>query len=111
MCCCPRSCDSNVKHRIKVSSKSIPVLVVRRIDECMNQLLFERSTGNVGPNVFARLHTSQLVTSLCSAPQHRFDGGERGTAVHDGEIDPGHHIWAHQSGINALALERFEGRM
>ncbi|KXJ91131.1 WD40-repeat-containing domain protein [Microdochium bolleyi] len=77
----------------------------------MNRLLFERSTGNVGPNTFARLHTASLVTSLRAAPQHRFDGGERGSAIHDGELSPGDHIWAHQSGVNSLALERFDGRI
>lgn len=77
----------------------------------MNRLLFERSTGNVGPNAFARLHTTGLVNSLRPAPQHRFDGGERGAAVHDGEVSAGNHLWAHQSGVNALAVERFEGRM
>ncbi|KAH7026249.1 WD40-repeat-containing domain protein [Microdochium trichocladiopsis] len=77
----------------------------------MNRLLFERSTGNVGPNAFARLHAASLVTSLWAAPEYRFDGGERGAAVHDGELSPGNHIWAHQSGVNALALERFEGRI
>ncbi|KAK7754857.1 hypothetical protein SLS62_003171 [Diatrype stigma] len=82
----------------------------------MNQLLFERSTGNVGPNVFARLQTTQLVSSFRPAPHFRFDGGERGTAIHDGEAgpvdsSPGSHIWSHQAGVSALALERFEGRI
>lgn len=77
----------------------------------LDRLLFERSTGNVGPNALARLHTTSLVTSLRAAPQYRFDGGERGDAVLDGELSPGDHVWAHQSGVNALALERFDGRM
>ncbi|CAJ2502423.1 Uu.00g098170.m01.CDS01 [Anthostomella pinea] len=80
----------------------------------MNQLLFERSTGNLGPNGFARLQTTQLLRSFRPAPQFRFDGGERGTAVHDGEAGPpgaASSIWAHQSGVNALALERFDGRI
>lgn len=82
----------------------------------MNQLSFERSTGNVGPNVFARLQTTQLLNSFRPAPHFRFDGGERGTAIHDGEaasVNSGHgsHIWSHQAGVSALSLERFEGRM
>ncbi|KAI0016198.1 WD40-repeat-containing domain protein [Xylariomycetidae sp. FL0641] len=80
----------------------------------MNELLFERSTGNVGPNVFARLQTTQLLRSFRPAPGYRFDGGERGTAVHDGEAsssDAPSSMWAHQSGVSALALERFDGRI
>ncbi|KAJ9156089.1 DNA excision repair protein ERCC-8 [Pleurostoma richardsiae] len=82
----------------------------------MNQLLFERATGNIGPNVFAKLETTKLLRSFQPAPQWRFDGGERGSAIGDGESDsPGadrrKDIWAHQSGVNALALERFDGRI
>lgn len=80
----------------------------------MNQLLLDRATGAIGPNVFARLQTSQLLTSFRPAPQYRFDGGERGVAVNDGEAsssDAATSIWAHQAGVSALALERFDGRM
>ena len=83
----------------------------------MNQFLFERSTGNIGPNVFARLQTTQLLNSFRPEPRLRFDGGERGVAIRDGEpgpVDPdskSSHIWAHQAGVSALALERFDGRM
>ncbi|KAI1778072.1 WD40 repeat-like protein [Hypoxylon cercidicola] len=81
----------------------------------MNQLLFERSTGNVGPNIFARLQTTQLLNSFRPAPEFRFDGGERGSAVRDGDSavakDTTSTLWAHQSGVNALALERFDGRI
>ncbi|KAK9415380.1 hypothetical protein SUNI508_10570 [Seiridium unicorne] len=83
----------------------------------MNQLLFERSTGHVGPNVFARLQTTKLLNSFRATPQFRFDGGERGTAIHQDEagatggptLSSG--IWAHQAGVNALAIERFDGRI
>ncbi|KAI0877480.1 WD40-repeat-containing domain protein [Hypoxylon argillaceum] len=80
----------------------------------MNQLLLERATGAVGPNVFARLQTTQLLRSFRPAPQYRFDGGERGIAVNDGEAsssDATSSIWAHQAGVSALALERFDGRI
>ena len=82
----------------------------------MNQFLFERSTGNIGPNVFARLQTTQLLNSFRPEPHFRFDGGERGVAIHDREPGPvdsdtKSHIWAHQAGVSALALERFDGRM
>ncbi|KAI0406481.1 WD40-repeat-containing domain protein [Xylaria palmicola] len=80
----------------------------------MNHLLLERTTGAVGPNTFARLQTTRLLTSFRPAPQYRFDGGERGVAVHDGEAsssDAPASIWAHQAGVSALALERFDGRI
>ena len=82
--------------------------------------MFERATGGLGPNAFAKLETARLLRSFRPAPQFRFDGGEKGAAVDNGEgsSDPAipntHHkkdIWAHQAGVNALALERFDGRM
>ncbi|TLS28057.1 hypothetical protein PpBr36_01700 [Pyricularia pennisetigena] len=84
----------------------------------MNQLLFERSIGNIDQKHFARLHTNKLLYSFQAAPHHRFDGGEQGVAVYDGAaprdgaaIDQRRSIWAHQPGVNALALERFDGRL
>ncbi|KAH8156969.1 hypothetical protein CIB48_g11279 [Xylaria polymorpha] len=58
--------------------------------------------------------TTRLLTSFQPAPQYRFDGGERGVAVHDGEASSAEaatSIWAHQAGVSALALERFDGRI
>lgn len=82
----------------------------------MNQLLFEQACGNIGPNVFARLQTTKLLNSFGPAPEFRFDGGEKGIAVRDDEKgaiapDPASTLWAHQAGVNALALERFDGRI
>ncbi|KAI0394274.1 WD40 repeat-like protein [Xylariaceae sp. FL0594] len=80
----------------------------------MNQLLLERSRGALGPNVFARIQTTQLLRSFHPAPQFRFDGGERGTAINDGETsasDAATSLWAHQAGVGSLALERFDGRI
>ncbi|KAI1459150.1 WD40 repeat-like protein [Annulohypoxylon moriforme] len=82
----------------------------------MNQLLFERSCGNLGPNVFARLQTTKLLNSFRPAPEFRFDGGEKGIAVRNDERgaiapDPTSTLWAHQAGVNALALERFDSRI
>ena len=85
-----------------------------RIVRCMNELLFQRSTGSLGSNVFARLQTAKLLSSFGPAPHFRFDGGERGIAVRDGQldsIDAPSSVWAHQAGVTALALERFDGRM
>ncbi|KAI1800590.1 WD40 repeat-like protein [Daldinia bambusicola] len=82
----------------------------------MNQFLFERSIGSLGPNVFARLQTTQLLHSFRPAPEFRFNGGERGTAIRNDEEgsiapDPTSTLWAHQAGVNALALDRFDGRI
>ncbi|KAK5629082.1 hypothetical protein RRF57_004797 [Xylaria bambusicola] len=73
-----------------------------------------QSTGAVGPGVFARLQTTRLLTLFQSSPQYRFDGGERGVAIHDGEASSSEaatSIWAHQAGASALAIERFDGRI
>lgn len=86
----------------------------------MNQLLFERATGGLGSNAFAKLETTRLVRSFRPAPQFRFDGGEKGAALDSGEssFDPRNastelkkNIWSHQAGVNALALDRFDGRI
>ena len=83
---------------------------------CMNELLFERSTGNLGPYAFARLQTTQLLRSFRPAPHFRFNGGETGVSGNnasddDGSSGPVPSLWAHQAGVNALALERFDGRI
>lgn len=88
----------------------------------MDHSLFERATGALGPNVFARLETTRLMRSFRPAPQFRFDGGHKGTVTDgfggtseayalgvDGPKEQD--VWAHQAGVNALALERFDGRM
>jgi len=77
----------------------------------MNQLLFERSTGNLSPQDFARLQSSQLVHSIQLARRLRFDGGEKeplpsgpsrdGTNTSDTVAK----IWAHQAGVNALSID------
>lgn len=80
----------------------------------MNELLLERSTGNLGPNAFARLQTTQLLRSFRPAPHFRFDGGETGLgggASPSDDDSSAVSLWAHQAGVNALALERFDGRI
>jgi DNA excision repair protein ERCC-8 len=77
----------------------------------MNELLFDRSTGNLRPGSLARLQTSQLIQAVQPAPRLRFDGGEKEIAAEDdGPHDQRQSaespkIWAHQSGVNALALD------
>ena len=86
----------------------------------MNQLLFDRSTGNLDPQAFARLHTSALLHALQLAPKLRFKGGDKeavsnnraGSApIAPPTINHEKKTWAHQAGVNALALEKFNGRM
>ncbi|KAE8448056.1 hypothetical protein EG329_009821 [Mollisiaceae sp. DMI_Dod_QoI] len=78
----------------------------------MNQLLFDRSTGILGPKAFARIQTSHLIHAIQPAPRLRFNGGEK--EVLPLEDDQGSSIppttdetkiWAHQAGANALAID------
>ncbi|KAH8900986.1 WD40 repeat-like protein [Thozetella sp. PMI_491] len=74
----------------------------------MNQLILERAVGSLGPNAFARLESTRLLRSFRPATHLSFDGGERAL---DGDHDGRAHRWAHQAGVSALALERFDGRL
>jgi DNA excision repair protein ERCC-8 len=91
-----------------------------------NLLLFERSLGNLRHDAFAGLQTEKLLKSFRSTFRVRFDGGERVVqpGVRSGSTsrapvtypsaraddDERHSIWAHQAGVMALAVERFDGR-
>lgn len=81
----------------------------------MNQLIFDRSTGNLGPNAFARIQTTQLIHAISPAPKLQFNGGEKppATVTPDAEArdyEP-EKLWAHQTGVNALSIDRFEGKL
>ena len=84
----------------------------------MNKLLFDRSTGSLGPQAFARIQTSQRIHSFQPAPRLRFNGGEKeAVLVDDDESQAAQSsapsvgestepkIWAHQSGVNSLAVD------
>ena len=79
----------------------------------MNQLLFDRSTGSLSPQTFARIHTSQLIPTIQPAPKLRFDGGEKETAPTNAaengasqeSVEEVEKIWAHQAGVNALSID------
>ena len=83
----------------------------------MNQLLFERSTGSLKPKAFARLQSTHLVYDIRQAPSHQFDGGESSgvdleTIGIEANVDNGNvKACAHLAGINALVVDRFEGRL
>ncbi|KAB8294863.1 hypothetical protein EYC80_006824 [Monilinia laxa] len=53
----------------------------------MNQLIFDRSTGNLGPNVFARFQTNQLIHAISPVPKLQFNGGERAPKTVAADID------------------------
>jgi DNA excision repair protein ERCC-8 len=85
----------------------------------MNQLLYDRSSGNLRPQTFARIQTLSLVRAIQLAPRLRFDGGEKEAPLEDDtgsgvepkpELSAETRIWAHQAGVNALALD-IESRM
>ncbi|KAF3353578.1 hypothetical protein VdG1_08245 [Verticillium dahliae VDG1] len=71
----------------------------------MQDRLYARSTGDLTPQALARSTTTELLRSFTHAPQHRFDGetDEQG-------ISRTASIWAHRAGVNALALDKFDGR-
>ena len=87
----------------------------------MNQLLYERSTGNLSPQAFACLQSTRLLHNLQPSPLHHFDGGEREAVIEQRAPGPSssaqeyevqeQRVWAHQAGINALALEHFDRRL
>ncbi|CAK7198517.1 hypothetical protein SEUCBS139899_001178 [Sporothrix eucalyptigena] len=83
----------------------------------MNELLLDRAAGGLGQNAFARRRCTDLLHAFRPAPRLRFDGGEVGTniAVDEGGRSSTHQndrdLWAHQAGVNAMALERFDGRI
>jgi DNA excision repair protein ERCC-8 len=83
----------------------------------MNRLLFDRSTGSLKPNAFARLQSTHLVYDIQQAPGHQFDGGESSrvdleTVGTVADVDNGNvKSCAHLAGINALVVDRFEGRL
>ncbi|CAK7272364.1 hypothetical protein SEPCBS119000_005083 [Sporothrix epigloea] len=89
----------------------------------MNELLLERSVGDLGHQAFARRHCTSLLHAFRPAPQLRFDSGEQGVNVATDDSSAGaaslssaarrasRDLWAHQAGVGALALERFDGRI
>jgi DNA excision repair protein ERCC-8 len=111
----PRTFNAD-DHPTLISPSHTPRLVAVNIHSweiyrCMNELLFDRSTGRLGPQDFARLHASQLVERIQLAPKLRFDGGEKEyPAPHDGLESAGFlksepKQWAHQAGVSALDID------
>jgi DNA excision repair protein ERCC-8 len=88
----------------------------------MNTLLLDRSIGVLSPQALSRIHTTSLIHSVGHAPALRFDGGESAPVLDDDELEAStsqastggqqieKKIWAHQTGVNSLAVDRFDGR-
>jgi len=86
----------------------------------MNQLLFDRSTGSLSPQAFAQIQTSARLRAIQAAPRLRFNGGEKEALLNDDDVGDGSasqaepsaetRLWAHQAGVNALALD-VDGKM
>ena len=80
----------------------------------MTSNLFSRALGSISPQALQKAETSRLLGSLQAAPSIRFDGSD-GTAqtkaqhIRDEEDGIGD-VWAHRSGVNCLAIDKFEGR-
>jgi DNA excision repair protein ERCC-8 len=82
----------------------------------MNQLLFDRSTGNLDPKAFARIQTSQLLHAIQPVPNLQFNGGEKAISNNGDDRSRNRNptelkLWAHQTGVTALAIDRFDGKM
>ncbi|KAF4458027.1 DNA excision repair protein ERCC-8 [Fusarium austroafricanum] len=77
----------------------------------MQSNLLARETGDFRPLDFARSITSELLRSFAPAPQHRFNGERTAKPDIAGVDERAHNIRAHGTGVNALALEKFDGRI
>ncbi|KAF6839452.1 DNA excision repair protein ercc-8 [Colletotrichum plurivorum] len=75
----------------------------------MEAFLLARSTGELSQTSFERVTTTGLVRSFAPAPQHRFSG-EADNSEDEGP-NPNNSIWAHRTGVSALALDKFDGRL
>ena len=79
----------------------------------MNSFLFNRAIGNVSPQAFQRAQTTQLLHGLQPAPEVSF-GAEPSSenepsSTHIHTIQKASHV-THKAGVNAIAIDRFEGR-
>ena len=73
----------------------------------MNKLLLERAIGFSGPNSLARIQCAKLLGSF-RPTSLVFDGGEKGGSASGIGTSDG---LGHVAGVNALALEKFDGKM
>ena len=82
----------------------------------MTSNLFRRALGTISPQALQRAETSRLLNSLQAAPGVRFDGSDGAPPAsaqqhrNGAEEDASGEVWAHKTGVNSLAIDKFEGR-
>ena len=80
----------------------------------MNAYLLSRSLGSVGPQSLQRAESNRLLHAIQPTPGVRFDGSDdtATSTLTPREIGDGlsSEIWAHKAGVNALVIDKFEGR-
>ena len=76
-----------------------------------------RASGTLSPRAFEQAETARLLHSIQLAPGIRFDESEgpvftatNSNAQHVSNDDENQSVWAHRSGVNCIAIDRFEGR-
>lgn len=85
----------------------------------MNSYLLNRALGSVSPNSFHVAQTDRLVHHLGPAPGIRFSSrraapidrsGDDATFLEEGLEGVPEEVYGHRSGVNCLAIDKFEGR-
>ncbi|KAI9724504.1 MAG: hypothetical protein M1812_000572 [Candelaria pacifica] len=82
----------------------------------MNSYLLNRSLGSISPQALERAQTRRLLHAIQPAPGVRFDSHENVTTSGSGleraqsSSEEKVEVWAHKTGVNTLAIDRFEGR-
>lgn len=80
----------------------------------MNAYLLSRSLGSIGPQSLQRAETNRLLHAVQPAPGIRFDGSDDTATPASISAAGGDRAlsdtWAHKAGVNALVIDRFEGR-
>lgn len=79
----------------------------------MNSYLFNRALGSISPSSFHVDQTTRLVHLLEPAPGIRFSSvkdlaSAKGTET---EFDSTDEVLAHHAGVNAVAIDQYEGRL
>lgn len=77
----------------------------------MNSFLLNRAIGSISPSAFHVAQTSHLTQLLEPAPGIRFSS-RKGPVIPDGTdtINSEVEVFAHQAGVNVLAIDHYEGR-
>ena len=74
----------------------------------MELQLLNRSLALTSPPAFQQWHIRSQIDSICANRNIQFDGSGVSSKNASG-IEA--QVWAHRAGVNALAIDRFEGRL